>query len=156
MPLHCFPLPLSWQVVQEYERAVIFRLGRLLSGAAKGPVLKDTRKYYEKCFCWFFIFLWSLKIFHFQGIFFIIPCVDSYTKVRVDLESVPVKWEKSSFAKYRILLFLFCAGGYEGAHIRCSSTRGQICFSFAKKKKKVIHFFFLNSVLWQLVILILK
>ena len=37
---------------QEYERAVIFRLGRLLSGGAKGP-----------------------------GIFFIIPCVDSYTKV---------------------------------------------------------------------------
>ena len=27
----------SWQVVQEYERAVIFRLGRLLPGGAKGP-----------------------------------------------------------------------------------------------------------------------
>lgn len=26
-----------FQVVQEYERAVIFRLGRLLSGGAKGP-----------------------------------------------------------------------------------------------------------------------
>jgi hypothetical protein len=25
------------QVVQEYERAVIFRLGRLVSGGAKGP-----------------------------------------------------------------------------------------------------------------------
>ena len=25
------------QVVQEYERAVIFRLGRLLSGGTKGP-----------------------------------------------------------------------------------------------------------------------
>jgi hypothetical protein len=25
------------QVVQEYERAVIFRLGRLMSGGAKGP-----------------------------------------------------------------------------------------------------------------------
>ena len=83
-----------------------------------------------------FFILWSLKIFHFQGIFFIIPCVDSYTKVRVHLESVPVKWEKSSFAKHRILLFLFFAGGYEGAHIRCSSTRGQICFSFAKKERE--------------------
>ena len=149
---HCLPLPLSWQVVQEYERAVIFRLGRLLSGAAKGPVSKDTRKKYEKCFCWFLIFLWSLKIFHFQGIFFIIPCVDSYTKVRVHLESVPVKWEKSSFAKHRILLFLFFAGGYEGAHIRCSSTRGQISFSFSKKRKLSISFL-LNSDLWQLVIL---
>ena len=28
---------ICWQVVQEYERAVIFRLGRLLPGGAKGP-----------------------------------------------------------------------------------------------------------------------
>ncbi|RWS10156.1 Mechanosensory protein 2-like protein [Dinothrombium tinctorium] len=39
-------------VVQEYERAVIFRLGRLLKGGARGP-----------------------------GIFFILPCVDNYQKV---------------------------------------------------------------------------
>ncbi|OQR70350.1 hypothetical protein BIW11_01699 [Tropilaelaps mercedesae] len=44
-------------VVQEYERAVIFRLGRLLRGGAKGP-----------------------------GIFFIIPCIDTYCKV--DLRTV--------------------------------------------------------------------
>ena len=31
------PAPLLLQVVQEYERAVIFRLGRLLPGGAKGP-----------------------------------------------------------------------------------------------------------------------
>ena len=37
---------------QEYERAVIFRLGRLLIGGAKGP-----------------------------GVFFILPCVDTYEKV---------------------------------------------------------------------------
>ena len=42
------------KVVKEYERAVIFRLGRLLSGGARGP-----------------------------GIFFILPCVDSYSKVLV-------------------------------------------------------------------------
>lgn len=48
---------LPHQVVQEYERAVIFRLGRLLRGGAKGP-----------------------------GIFFIIPCIDSYCKV--DLRTV--------------------------------------------------------------------
>ena len=49
-----FPLSLllTVKVVQEYERAVIFRLGRLLSGGARGP-----------------------------GIFFILPCVDNYTKV---------------------------------------------------------------------------
>ena len=38
--------------LQEYERAVIFRLGRLLIGGAKGP-----------------------------GVFFILPCVDTYEKV---------------------------------------------------------------------------
>lgn len=32
-----FMLSLSLQVVQEYERAVIFRLGRLMQGGAKGP-----------------------------------------------------------------------------------------------------------------------
>ena len=37
---------------QEYERAVIFRLGRLLTGGARGP-----------------------------GVFFIIPCVDIYEKI---------------------------------------------------------------------------
>jgi len=46
-------LPISiWgcvKVVQEYERAVIFRLGRLRSGGAKGP-----------------------------GLFFVIPCIDTY------------------------------------------------------------------------------
>merc|ERR1712209_255301 len=52
-----FSLCVCIKVVQEYERAVIFRLGRLLSGGAKGP-----------------------------GLFFIIPCMDSYTKV--DLRTV--------------------------------------------------------------------
>jgi len=51
-----FSLPLSLffvvKVVQEYERAVIFRLGRLLVGGARGP-----------------------------GVFFILPCVDTYEKV---------------------------------------------------------------------------
>lgn len=45
------------KVVQEYERVVIFRLGRLLKGGARGP-----------------------------GIFFIIPCIDTYCKV--DLRTV--------------------------------------------------------------------
>lgn len=49
-----FPLSLlvTVKVVKEYERAVIFRLGRLLSGGARGP-----------------------------GIFFVLPCVDNYSKV---------------------------------------------------------------------------
>ncbi|XP_067016629.1 stomatin-like [Acropora muricata] len=54
-----FPLSLLFtlKIVQEYERAVIFRLGRLLPGGAKGP-----------------------------GLFFILPCIDSYQKV--DLRTV--------------------------------------------------------------------
>ena len=43
-------------MVQEYERAVIFRLGRLLSGGASGP-----------------------------GVFFVIPCVDVYQKIDMRL-----------------------------------------------------------------------
>ena len=52
--LASMPLSLMFvvKVVQEYERAVIFRLGRLLSGGARGP-----------------------------GVFFVIPCVDVYEKV---------------------------------------------------------------------------
>ena len=47
-----FSLFVCIKVVQEYERAVIFRLGRLLSGGAKGP-----------------------------GLFIILPCIEDYTKV---------------------------------------------------------------------------
>ncbi|XP_072558387.1 stomatin-like [Paramormyrops kingsleyae] len=56
-----FTLPVSiflcLKIVQEYERAVIFRLGRITDKKAKGP-----------------------------GIFFILPCTDSF--VKVDLRTV--------------------------------------------------------------------
>ncbi|KAF2362419.1 Band 7 domain [Trinorchestia longiramus] len=59
MELYCVCL---LQVVQEYERAVIFRLGRLLHGGSKGP-----------------------------GIFFILPCIETYSKVdlRTSVFDVP-------------------------------------------------------------------
>ncbi|XP_071038033.1 band 7 protein AGAP004871 [Parasteatoda tepidariorum] len=47
-----FSLFYCFKVVQEYERAVIFRLGRLSKGGARGP-----------------------------GLFFILPCTDNYCKV---------------------------------------------------------------------------
>ena len=52
--LASMPLSLMFvvKVVQEYERAVIFRLGRLLTGEARGP-----------------------------GVFFVIPCLDAYQKI---------------------------------------------------------------------------
>ena len=51
-----FSIERNVQVVQEYERAVIFRLGRLRSGGAKGP-----------------------------GLFFILPCIDTYRWVTFHL-----------------------------------------------------------------------
>ncbi|KAK3591442.1 hypothetical protein CHS0354_033440 [Potamilus streckersoni] len=47
-----FSLICSLKIVQEYERAVIFRLGRIVSGEAKGP-----------------------------GLFFLFPCVDTFRSV---------------------------------------------------------------------------
>eukprot|EP00794_Sanderia_malayensis_P016106 gene16106-17727_t len=47
-----FSLMFILKIVQEYERAVIFRVGRLRSGGAKGP-----------------------------GLFLVLPCVDNYIKV---------------------------------------------------------------------------
>ncbi|CAD5212466.1 unnamed protein product [Bursaphelenchus okinawaensis] len=57
-----FTVFFSVKIVQQYERAVIFRLGRLLEGGEKGP-----------------------------GLFFIYPCIDTYVKVdlRVVSFSVP-------------------------------------------------------------------
>ncbi|XP_037934862.1 stomatin-like [Teleopsis dalmanni] len=54
-----FPISIfiCFKIVTEYERAVIFRMGRLRSGGARGP-----------------------------GVFFVLPCVDSYFKV--DLRTV--------------------------------------------------------------------
>ncbi|KAK6055490.1 hypothetical protein COOONC_07005 [Cooperia oncophora] len=65
-------LPLSAclciKVVQEYERAVIFRLGRLMPGGAKGP-----------------------------GIFFILPCIDSYKKIDLRVVSFDVPPQEVRF-----------------------------------------------------------
>lgn len=47
-----FSLCFTIKIVQEYERAVIFRLGRVVSGGAKGP-----------------------------GMFFVYPCLDEFKKV---------------------------------------------------------------------------
>ena len=49
---HDTTIIIIYYYIQEYERAVIFRLGRLLTGGARGP-----------------------------GVFFVIPCVDVYEKI---------------------------------------------------------------------------
>ncbi|KAI6183750.1 hypothetical protein M3Y97_00522400 [Aphelenchoides bicaudatus] len=56
-----FTFFMYFRIVQQYERAVIFRLGRLKSGGAKGP-----------------------------GLFFIIPCIDEYRKIDLRVVSFQV------------------------------------------------------------------
>jgi erythrocyte band 7 integral membrane protein len=58
-----FPLSLFWtiKIVKEYERAVIFRLGRITSKRAKGP-----------------------------GLFFVLPCVDTVQKVDLRIVTIDI------------------------------------------------------------------
>ncbi|CAB3989477.1 mechanosensory 2-like [Paramuricea clavata] len=56
-----FSLIFSLKIVREYERAVIFRMGRLLPGGAKGP-----------------------------GLFFVVPCIDTYKAVDLRVVSFDV------------------------------------------------------------------
>jgi hypothetical protein len=67
---------INYIAFEEYERTVIFRLGRLLSGGARGP-----------------------------GVFFIIPCVDIFEKIdlRVQNFDVPPQ-EVISHKKFQINL----------------------------------------------------
>ena len=61
---------------QEYERAVIFRLGRLIKGGARGP-----------------------------GVFFIIPCLDVYQKIdmRTATYDVPPQEVRQQTQKYQAI-----------------------------------------------------
>lgn len=61
-----------FQVVQEFERAVIFRLGRVRKGGARGP-----------------------------GLFFVLPCVDTYRKVDLRTVSFDVPPQEVYKAFYR-------------------------------------------------------
>ena len=74
-----FSLYMCVKVVQEYERAVIFRLGRLVKGGAKVSV----RSQHER----FIMSTSAIPVLcQGPGIFFIIPCIDTYKKV--DLRTV--------------------------------------------------------------------
>ena len=54
-------------MVQEYERAVVFRLGRMLTGKARGP-----------------------------GVFFVIPCIDVYEKIDLRTQTYDVPPQEAS------------------------------------------------------------
>uniref|UniRef100_A0A5F8AHW3 Band 7 domain-containing protein n=1 Tax=Macaca mulatta TaxID=9544 RepID=A0A5F8AHW3_MACMU len=55
------------KIIKEYERAIIFRLGRILQGGAKGP-----------------------------GLFFILPCTDSFIKVDMRTISFDIPPQEST------------------------------------------------------------
>ena len=54
-------LMLTVQVAQEFERAVIYRMGRLLAGGARGP-----------------------------GVFFVVPCVDRFEIVDMRIQTFDI------------------------------------------------------------------
>ena len=66
-----FSLAFVVKVVQEYERAVIFRLGRLLSGGARGP-----------------------------GVFFVIPCIDVYEKIDMRTKTFEIPPQEVTRRRY--------------------------------------------------------
>ncbi|KFU87373.1 Podocin, partial [Chaetura pelagica] len=53
------------KVVREYERAIVFRLGRLLPGRARGP-----------------------------GLFFFLPCLDTYHKIDLRLKTLEIPFHQ--------------------------------------------------------------
>ena len=77
--VYCITLFLLFSY-KEYERAVIFRLGRLIKGGARGP-----------------------------GVFFIIPCLDIYQKIdmRTATYDVPPQEVKLSICKVIHCIGLF-------------------------------------------------
>ena len=68
-------LPLSLvfvvKVVQEFERAVIFRMGRLLAGGARGP-----------------------------GVFFVVPCVDTFEIIDMRTQTFDVPPQEVDHTSY--------------------------------------------------------
>ena len=76
-------------MVQEYERAVIFRLGRLLPGGAKGPGKNSQNGIKRKDL--------------FSGIFFVLPCIESYE--RVDLRTITLGVPPQEVRYRHIILF---------------------------------------------------
>ena len=113
-----FSLCFAVKVVQEYERVVIFRLGRLLAGGARGP-----------------------------GIFFIVPCVDSYQKVdmRTLTFDVPPQ-EVRQFVLYFILLSTYIHST-TSAHLTFSSLFFSKILTKDSVTVYVSHFLLVNLII---------
>ena len=80
------------KVVQEYERAVIFRLGRLLTGGARGP-----------------------------GVFFVIPCVDVYEKIDMRSQTYEIPPQEVLILLYLVMFHLKYSRFSRKTRWQCSS-----------------------------------
>ena len=87
-----------FQVVQEYERAVIFRIGRLLPGGAKGPGNYQNNNFF------FRKYKTKLTNLNLAGIFFVLPCIESYQKV--DLRTITLGVPPQEVATVNRLCYL--------------------------------------------------
>lgn len=81
----------DFQIVKEYERAVIFRLGRIPDRKPKGPGL-----WFEK----FYVNNKNPTIINFfccLGLFFVLPCTDNFVKVDLRTVSFDIPPQEVSF-----------------------------------------------------------
>lgn len=111
-----FSLCVTVKVVQEYERAVVFRLGRLRSGGAKGP-----------------------------GLFFVMPCVDSYKKVDLRTVSFDVPPQEVFHTCWWGVIFGFLLTVLSlslSTVLYCYSIQLSMAFNF-------IHHRFFHGIRWQ-------
>ena len=106
------------QVVQEYERAVIFRLGRIKKGGAQGPGRGDKSLYLTELSKLPKVIPNSLQNL-ISGLFFIIPCIDQC--VVVDLRQEIYNYISNFFPFY--LLYYFSRKIIlQDSFLRCPTT----------------------------------
>ena len=93
----------------EYERAVIFRLGQLLPGGAKGPgeIIRLV--------AYFTLMLSS-------GLFIVLPCIESYKKVDLRTITLGVPPQEVSFYHFGPCSSFFCVAADQGQRY---SVRGR-------------------------------
>lgn len=91
------------QIVKEYERAVIFRLGRIVDRKPKGPGWWFFKNEWTlMAFCHSDTLLRRIKfgIYLFSGLFFVLPCTDSFVKVDLRTVSFDIPPQEVNFFFY--------------------------------------------------------
>ncbi|XP_036200432.1 podocin isoform X3 [Myotis myotis] len=90
------------KVVQEYERVIIFRLGHLLPGRAKGPA-SFIKKFFREHYYQITITKREdgsrelnarARLARVTGLFFFLPCLDTYHKVDLRLQTLEIPFHE--------------------------------------------------------------